>query len=393
MPHRLTSLPEPTVEEQAQSLALREVLQDAVRAAGGCLPFSQFMELALYRPGLGYYASGRLPFGAGGDFVTASELGSVFARCLARQCAQILSSLKPMHTGPAEILEAGAGSGVLAAELLLELERLGSLPNHYRILELSNALRARQSETLQTRAPHLMSRIEWLDRLPASGIRGIVFGNELLDALPVERFRVHAGGVVRLGVGLDGNEFVWRELPAEADIRQRLAALALPPGYESEIGFAAEGWVRSLAEKLEAGAMLLIDYGFPRAEFYHEDRSGGTLMCHYRHHAHPDPFRWVGLQDITAHIDFSAMAAAGREAGLDVCGYTSQAMFLLGCGLEEVAAEALQQDARTTLTVTNEIKKLTLPQEMGELFKVLALGRGIDIPLRGFAIQDRRARL
>ncbi len=358
-----------------------------IDAAGDAIPFVRFMELALYAPNLGYYTGGLRKFGEGGDFVTAPELGGVFARCLARQCAQVLKLVG------GDLLEAGAGSGALAAELLLELEQLGKLPDHYFILDLSSELRARQAQTLRERVPHLAARVTWLDALPAKGFRGLVLGNELLDALPVERFRVHADRIARLGVGIAGDGFVWREMDADRDITDRILPLQLPPGYESEIGLAAEGWVRSVADILERGVLLLIDYGFPRAEFYHPDRTGGTLMCHYRHRAHADPFAYLGLQDITAHVDFTAIANAAAGAGLDLLGYTSQAMFLLGCGLDEVAGTLMTGNDRARLTVTNEIKKLTLPQEMGELFKVIALGRGVDAPLRGFHQQDRRGRL
>ena len=189
------------------------------------------------------------------------------------------------------------------------------------------------------------------------------------------------------------NGFAWRELPASEAVGERMAPLGLPEGYVSEIGFAAEGWVRSVADILDQGVLLLVDYGFPRGEFYHLQRSAGTLMCHYRQRAHTDPFILVGLQDITAHVDFSAVAEAGAESGLDLLGYTSQALFLIGCGLDEVTAQAASSDARAQLVLTNEIKKLTLPHEMGELFKVIALGRGIQTPLTGFRMQDRRSRL
>jgi SAM-dependent MidA family methyltransferase len=387
MPAPAGGLPEPSADERARETILAALLRNEIHAAGGAIPFARYMEQALYAPGLGYYSGGLRKFGEGGDFVTAPELGSVFARCLARQCRQVL-----VQTG-GDILEAGAGSGALAAELLRELERLGALPARYLILELSAELRARQAETLQARVPQLLPRVTWLDALPENGFRGVVLGNELLDALPVERFRVQGDGVARLGVGLVDDRFVWHEMEAGRPILDRILPLHLPHGYASEIGLAAEGWVRSLGDVLGQGVLLLIDYGFPRAEFYHPDRAAGTLMCHYRHRAHPDPLILTGLQDITAHVDFTAVADAGRAAGLDLLGYASQAMFLLGCGLDEAAAPLLAGDVRTRLGVTHEIKKLTLPHEMGELFKVIALGRGITEPLRGFALQDRRARL
>jgi len=382
------SLPEPTPEEHALSQRLTELIRAEIARAGGAISFARFMELALYAPELGYYSAGKHKFGAAGDFVTAPELGPVFAQCLARQCAQILGALPQ-----GEILEAGAGSGALAVQLLLELERLGQLPVRYLILEISGSLRARQQALFADQAAHLSERVHWLDSLPPAGFRGIVLGNELLDAMPAECFRVGSDGIVQLQVGWEENHFAWCEAPANDALCERVTALGLPEGYVSEIGFAAEGWVRSVADILEQGVLLLVDYGFPRTEFYHPQRASGTLMCHYRHRAHPDPLILVGLQDITVHIDFTAVAKAGTEAGLSLLGYTSQALFLLGCGLEDVATRVDPTDVRVHLQFTNEVKKLTLPHEMGELFKVIALGRNVDAPLAGFRLQDRRGRL
>ena len=382
------ALPEPTPEERALSQRLAELIRAEIARAGGAIAFARFMELALYAPQLGYYSAGKHKFGAAGDFVTAPELGPVFAQCLARQCAQILGAVPQ-----GDILEAGAGSGALAVQLLLELERLGQLPAHYFILEISGTLRARQQALFTDQAAHLLARVRWLDSLPSAGFRGIVLGNELLDAMPVERFRVGADGIAQLLVGWEENRFVWRGAPANDALRERVTALGLPEGYISEIGFAAEGWVRSVADILEQGVLLLVDYGFPGHEFYHPQRATGTLMCHYRHRAHDDPLMFVGLQDITAHVDFKAIARAGTESGLSLLGYTSQALFLLGCGLDDIATRINQSDARAHLQFTNEVKKLTLPHEMGELFKVIAFGRGVDTALAGFRLQDRRGRL
>lgn len=382
------NLPAPTEMERARSAALADLIRGEIAASGGVIAFARFMELALYAPGLGYYTAVGPQFGEAGDFVTAPELSPLFARCLARQCRELIGRM-----GRAELFEAGAGSGAMAADLLLELEALESLPDRYLILELSGALRARQQDTLRRKAPHLVDRVRWLDELPPKGFRGVVLANELLDAMPVERFRVTEAGVTRLAVAWEQDRFVWRAQPADAPIRSRIEPLGLAPGYTSEINLHAEGWVRSVAERLEQGVMLLIDYGFPHAEFYHPQRTGGTLMCHYRHRAHDDALALVGLQDITTHVDFTAVAEAGCAAGLSVLGYTSQAAFLLACGLEEFAAQSDPADTRAHLALTQQIKKLTLPHEMGELFKVIALGRGIEGPLRGFALQDRRGRL
>ncbi len=380
-------LPAPDADELAVSNALTERLRAEIEASGGAIDFARFMTRALYEPGLGYYSGGRRKFGAAGDFVTAPEMGSLFADCLARPCAQVL---RATH---GDLLEAGAGSGALAADLLLALEKLGTLPKNYFILELSAELRARQHETLAQKAPRLAARVHWLDALPAKGFRGVVLGNELLDAMPVERFRMTAWGLKQLQVGWEDGHFMWRERAADRVVQERIGPLCLPEGYSSEIGFAAEGWVRSIADLLEQGVLLLIDYGFPRAEFYHVQRRAGTLMCHYRQRAHDDPLILVGLQDITAHVDFSAIARAGQEAGLDPIGYTSQAAFLLDGGLEEIVGASNPNDVRGHLTLTSQIKKLTLPHEMGELYKAIALARGIETPLTGFRQQDRRGRL
>ena len=381
------ALPSPTTAEQAHHDQLTQRLRAEIAAAGGEISFDRFMELALYAPELGYYTAGKQKFGAHGDFVTAPELGPVFARCLARSCQALLKELDG-----GDILEAGAGSGVLAADLLLELECLGRLPERYFILELSTDLRARQTETIKQRASHLFERVRWLAELPGD-FRGMVLANELLDAMPVSRFKIMENGVNESWVGWENDRFAWREQPAGASLRARVAPLGLAAGYTSEINPRAAAWVRSIAGILKRGALLLIDYGFPRAEFYHPQRTRGTLMCHYKHHAHDDPLRLVGLQDITAHVDFSAIAEAGTEAGLALLGYTSQAAFLLGNGLEQIMAASDPNKVRAHLALTRQIKKLTLPHEMGELHKAIAFGRGVPEPLPGFTLQDRRHRL
>ena len=381
------TLPPQSDEEQEHSDRLVRRVREEISRSGGAIPFARFMQLVLYAPGLGYYAAGRRKFGAGGDFITAPELGPLFARCLARQCRQILGAL-----AGGDILEAGAGSGALAADLLIELESLGCLPRRYAILELSAELRARQAKTIKHRAPHLLSRVHWLDAPPAS-IRGIILGNELLDAMPAVRFRVAPDGIRELYVTWENDRFAWQEKPAERPVQARVVPLALAPGYTSEINWHAEAWVRTMADTLQQGVLLLIDYGFPRTEFYHPQRLDGTLMCHYRHRAHANPLILVGLQDITAHVDFTGIAAAGTGAGLRLLGYTSQAAFLIGCGLEQLAAQSDPENTRAHLELTQQIKKLTLPHEMGELYKVIAFGRGAGEPLLGFVARDRRGRL
>ncbi len=336
-------LPAPTADEQAHSARLAQLIREEIERAGGAIDFARYMALALYAPGLGYYSAGKTKFGAAGDFVTAPEISPLFARCLAVQCAQVLGAL-----GGGDVLEAGAGSGRLALDLLTALDAQGALPNRYYILELSADLRARQAQTLRERAPDLAARVQWLSELP-EGFRGVVIANELLDAMPVERFRVGAHGIEQMQVRAQGDRFVWDAHPAPAALAEQVIPLDLPIGYVSEVNPQAQAWVASIAARLTAGVVLLIDYGFPRAEFYHPDRSQGTLMCHYRHRAHGDPLILVGLQDITAHVDFTAIAESGHDAGLSVLGYTSQAAFLLALGLTRFAEE-VPDDARARLT-------------------------------------------
>lgn len=391
IPHaRPAPLPAPDPDAAAHSARLVAHLVREIDAAGGWIPFARYMELALYAPGLGYYAAGARKFGAAGDFVTAPELTPLFARTLATQAAQILAASAPA------ILEAGAGSGVLAADLLDALESRGCLPERYAILELSGELRARQQATLAARVPHLLPRIEWLDRLPERW-SGLVLANELLDAMPVHLVEWNADGIAERGVSRADAGFAWSARPAEGAVlaaaRRIAAECALPAGYLSEIALAAPAWTAAWGERLERGALLLIDYGFPRREFYHPQRATGTLMCHYRHHAHPEPFHLPGLTDITAHVDFTAIAEAGTEAGLDFLGYTTQAAFLFNCGLTEQLARTPADDPVRYLPQANAAQRLISPAEMGELFKVIALGRGIDTPLVGLARGDRSATL
>ena len=372
--------------EIAVSQALCGLIADEIRHAGGQVPFARFMELALYAPGHGYYSAGQRKLGAGGDFVTAPELTPMFSQCLARVYTEVQQTL-----GQADLLEVGGGSGKLALDLLLALEQTQRLPRHYYLLEVSAELRARQRQTLSA-YPELGARVIWLDTLPEN-FRGLILGNEVLDAMPVDRFVMQADGAHLLGVGIDREAFAWRQGPRDSALSARLAPLALPVGYTSEVGRVAEGWLRSMGERLAAGMLLLIDYGFPRAEFYHPDRHTGTLMCHHRQRAHTDPLVLIGLQDITAHVDFSAIAEAASDVGLTLAGYTSQAAFLLGSGLTELAAQSDPADTRAHLERMQAVKKLTLPHEMGELFKVIGFTKGVELTLPGFTLQDRRHRL
>lgn len=384
------TLPTPSPEAVAHSQELVGAIKRDMAASGGWISFARFMELALYVPGLGYYTVGARKFGAAGDFVTAPEMTSFFGRALARQLAQIMQLSKP------SILEVGAGSGRLAADLLLELERTGNLPESYAILDLSAGLRERQQATLAAAAPHLLSRVCWLDRLPES-FSGAVVANELLDAMPAHVVAWRDDCIVERGVQLDSaGGFTWNERPASGALLAAAEEIAmqrsLPPGYESEISLAARAWTAEWGHRMESGALLLIDYGFPRREFYHQQRGRGTLMCHYRHHSHPDPFYLPGLQDVTVHVDFTAIIAAADAAGLDLLGYTSQGQFLLNCAILDLLA-AEQAGTPDYIRASGAINKLLMPHEMGELFKVIAIGRGIDQQLLGFSSGDQSCRL
>ncbi|TWG87566.1 SAM-dependent MidA family methyltransferase [Cupriavidus gilardii J11] len=382
------SLPLPPADALAASSALSARIDAAIDANGGWLGFDRYMTLALYEPGLGYYSGGAAKFGRderdGSDFITAPELTPFFAATVARQLAQWLAM------GLDTVMEFGAGTGRLAADLLLALEREGRLPARYLIVELSGELRERQQATVAARAPHLAGRVQWLDRLP-DRFEGVIVGNEVLDAMPVRLYARqdgvwHERGVARAGQG-------WRFADRAVDAAQVPPSLQAIPGTHdlvTETHAEAEGFVRSLGTMLSRGAVLLIDYGFPAAEYYHPQRAGGTLMCHYRHHAHPDPFLYPGLQDITAHVDFTGVADAATEAGLDLAGFTSQARFLMNAGITELLMTLDPNDPRSFLPASNAVQKLLSEAEMGELFKVIALTRALDdaVPI-GFARGDR----
>jgi len=354
----------------------------------GFLSFARFMELALHAPGLGYYAGGATKFGPDGDFVTAPEISDLFGRTLANPLGALIAA------GCDAILELGAGSGKLAVDLLSTLHARGAAPGRYLILEISAELRARQQALLHSSIPELMDRIQWIDRLPAR-FEGIVLGNEVLDAIPVELVTMHRGEILQRGLALDpvSGGLIWATRPAVGELRAVASALELPEGYSTEIHLLACGLVRTLARMLDRGVLLFFDYGFPRREYYHPQRSGGTLMCHFRHRAHPDPLRAIGRQDITAHLDFTALAEAAVESGLQVLGYTSQAQFLLECGMVDALRDVDPADAQRYAPLCTAVQRLTSPAEMGELFKVIAFGRGIDPPLIGFRTGDRRGRL
>lgn len=362
-------LPEPSSYELAHSQKLEAKILEEIDAQGA-ITFARYMELALYAPGLGYYSAGARKFGATGDFITAPEISPLFARCIARQCQQVLQ-----HLGGGDILEFGAGSGILAADLLLELEKLNCLPKHYYILEISADLRERQQQLLKEKIPKFFAKIIWLDHLPEEKLQGVIIANEVLDAMPVHKFKMESG-IKEYYVSAEGNNLIWHlGEPSNTILAEQIAALGLSEGYDSEINLIISNWIAGVSAILHQGLILLSDYGFLREEFYHPQRSMGTLMCHYRHHAHDNPLLYPGLQDITAHVDFTAVGEAAEKAGLVVAGYTNQANFLLNCGIAEMA---VAQDAAEQYKLSNQVKKLLLPSEMGELFKVMSLTRGIQ---------------
>ena len=390
MPLPPAHLPVPDAIALAHSERLRATLVARIQAAGGWLDFAAFMEGLLYAPGLGYYAAGAARFNGAGDFTTAPEISPLFGRTLARALAPMLRAIDD-----SDLLEPGAGSGRLAATLLPALAELGALPRHYRILEPSPALRAEQAATLAPLPAELRDRVAWIDDLPAQ-LRGVVLANEVLDAMPVHLLRVgdarvdihpdsdtdsdaaaDAAPLLERGVAVHpGGGFVWSDRPAapwlKAQARAHLPAGVLPAhGAVFELGLAARAWSASLGERLAEGAVVLIDYGFPAREFHHAQRRAGTLMCHYRHHAHDDPFFLPGLQDVTAHVDFSAVAVALRDAGLRLHHFDSQAGFLLAHGLLEELARAVEPGSTEWLKRTVALQTLLSPAEMGELFKVL----------------------
>jgi SAM-dependent MidA family methyltransferase len=382
--HLPEGLPAPPREAAELSAALVRKIEAEIGAAGGWLPFERFMDVALYAPGLGYYSAGSVKIGAAGDFVTAPEFSPLFGRCIARQLDELL------RDGFDHVLEIGGGSGALAVHVLKAQASSGVLPRRYSILEVSAELRERQRAHIAAAESELADRVEWIDTLP-SGARAVVLGNEVLDAIPTNVLRVRDGRVEELGVtmGADGSSFEREYRPAQGELLAAAAALRLPEGYETEINLRARAFVRSLGAALDSGVALFVDYGYSAADYYHPQRSRGTLMCHYRHRAHEDPLILAGLQDITAHVDFTAIADAALEGGMSVLGYTTQAQFLVNCGIAAMLAEAEPTDLRSYVPLAGEAQKLLSPAGMGERFKVLALGKNVSRPLIGFAQGDR----
>lgn len=380
-------------EEEAHARAVAALIRERIHEAGGWLSFERFMDLALYAPGLGYYSAGSVKLGPGGDFVTAPEVSDLFSRCVARQCAQVLE-------GGGEILELGAGTGRMAAIILETLAAGGALPERYAILEVSADLAERQRRRLEKLAPELRERVVWLERLPERPIRGVILANEVLDALPCRRFTLSGGQVRELGVAAQGGNpprIIERQAMPDEALRSAVSRLLgelpqpLPDGYSSELCLRVSPWIGAMGACLERGLLLLFDYGLPRSHYYHPQRRSGTLRCHFRHRAHDDPTSNIGLQDITAWVDFTRVAEAAVDCGLEVSGFATQAAFLLALGIEEDVAAVTDPLAHARLA--GEAQRLLLPGEMGEAFKVMALARGFEQDLRGFSLQDLRRSL
>lgn len=383
----MTTLPTPSTDAKKHSEQLTSLIRHTIEEASGWVDFFQFMQLALYAPSLGYYSAGSQKFGdskkSGGDFVTAPEISPLFAQTISRQIEQVLQEID------GDILELGAGTGKLAADVLLTLARLNRLPSKYFILEVSNHLRQVQLETLQKKLPaDLMQRVEWLNELPTK-FEGVVMANEVLDAIPVHIVHVEKQGLSERGVAWrDG--FIWQDkVTTRKDLLVAAAKQHLAEGYITEFCPAASGLIASLARMLQRGIILMIDYGFSAREYYHPQRNQGTLMCHYQHYAHTEPLINVGLQDITAHVDFTSIAYAGVNHGLTLSGFCSQAQFLMNCGILEIMSQVSPQNMASYAPLAAAAQKLLSPAEMGDLFKVIAFSKNLEEPLIGFENGDK----
>ncbi len=380
----MSTLPTPSPDAKKHSERLTSLIQHTIKEAGGWIDFAKFMQLALYAPGLGYYSAGSQKFGTDGDFVTAPEISPLFAQTISNQIAQVLGETK------GDILELGAGTGKLAADLLLTLEQLNSLPNKYFILEVSDHLRQVQLETFQRKLPQaLMQRVEWLDTLPSSFV-GAVLGNEVLDAIPVHIVHATSQGLCERGVVDKADVFSMQDKAlTEQHLLTVASKLNLPEGYITEFCPAANGLIASLANILQRGIILMIDYGFAEREYYHPQRNQGTLMCHYQHLSHIEPLINVGLQDITAHVDFTSIAHAGVNNGLELSGFCSQTQFLMNCGILDAMSEVSPHDMARYAPLAAAAQKLLSPAEMGDLFKVITFSKNMESTLIGFVTGDK----
>ncbi len=383
-----STLPKPDLESAAHSQKCADYIRARIAEAGGSISFAEYMQHALYAPGLGYYAAGAIKFGADGDFVTAPEVSPLFSYVIARQCAAVLAQLDG-----GDIVEFGAGSGRLAVDVLTKLGELGALPDHYRILEVSADLRERQERLLEAECAAYLDRVEWIDAIPERH-SGVIIANEVLDALPVERF-VRRESVYQLRVGIRNDGFEILEAIAQPDLVAAIEVIEadlgerLPDGFVSEVSLAAPGWVADVIAGLQDGVALLFDYGVSRREYYAPDRSDGWLRCHFRHHAHNDALLLPGIQDITAWVDFTAIAGAAVTAGADIVGYVNQAQFLMNGGLQDELQNMMQYSPGRQIELSRQVKLLTLPAEMGENFKCLGVSRGNVFQPSAFAAADR----
>ncbi|GLQ99509.1 class I SAM-dependent methyltransferase [Dyella mobilis] len=385
-PLKTSRLPEPSADERAHSERLLQHLREHI-AGHGPMPFSQYMERCLYAPGLGYYSAGKTKFGEAGDFVTAPELGDLFARCV----VQTVQPVMVMLGDEADFLELGGGSGAFADAALRAFADAGALPRRYLILEPSADLRERQRERIAAAfPPEVAERVAWIDRPPEESWRGVLFANEVIDALPATRFTTRHGEVYEEYVALDGEGHLLRvDRPADVLVSGAVRHVERDLGREFEDGYRSEilpqlpYWIQAVAGSLEAGLMLFIDYGYVRREFYLPERQDGTLMAHYRHRAHGDPFHLPGLNDLTASVDFTALAEAGNSAGFGVAAYLPQAQFLIAAGLQQVFEHAYEQaDDASRLRLAQQVRKLTLPDQMGESFQAMLFAKGLSaLPL------------
>ncbi len=379
--------PEPDEMAKTCSRELIRLIADNIQKNNGTIGFERYMGMALYEPGLGYYSAGSRKFGPEGDFTTAPEISPLFSWCLARQCLEIFEV-----TGGDRILELGAGSGVMASDILAELKRLNALPGEYLILETSADLKERQFKTLKERQPDIIERVKWLDSLPAERIDGVVLANEVLDAIPVHKISISEQKISELRVTQRDDRFAWikadisdEQLISLAHTRLSDALGQIEGDYHTEISFMIGPFLRSISEILSSGAALFIDYGYNRSDYYHPQRTTGTLICHYRHRSHDDPFILVGCQDITAFVDFTAVAESAYDVGMEVHGYAPQAAFLMSCGMEDIINTYRNEDEIWNFKLSQQAGQLMLPGEMGEKFKVMGLTRNISVPLTGFS--------
>ena len=389
-------LPLPSLEERQSVQPLINQICTEIEKQQGKLDFTKFMEMALYTPELGYYSSNKAIFGEHGDFVTAPELTPLFSQCLARQAADVLSKLN----GEGDILEFGAGAGTMACDILMELDVLNCLPDRYLISELSDTLRQRQKAHIKTHAPHLLDRVSWIDELPES-FTGVMLGNEILDAIPTHRVRFNQNGEhEQLFVSYENNRLIWSaKKPEDENLISEINNIFekfgkdMPDHYETEINLNSIQWIKNISQTLKQGLALFIDYGFTESEFFRPERSEGTLMCHYKHFAHSDPLTHIGLQDITAHVNFTSIAETAFDNDMTIAGFTNQTYFLVGCGIESLLNKFDIDDTKQFIKDTQPVKVLILPDEMGELFKVIGLTKNFDDDLLGFSVKNQMERL